>query len=161
MAAAASTANKSTPKHIEYHPHNPLSHTDHELDGTGPEHCENCRYHGTDKDGLWRGYCLNCAEYQYYFMFGFGYSDGKETTYDEYITWTAPHTKVYKSLLKNIISWDDHCGYTKFTTIKLDNPDWYTGSTQEKYNKGYMDAEYYAYSQETEDATSEEICDSP
>ena len=185
MAAAESTIKKSTPKHIEYHPHNPLSPTNHELEGTGPEHCENCRYHGTDKEGLWRGYCLNCAIYHYNFLFGFGYSDGKETTYDEYIIRSAPHTEVYKSLLKNIISWDEHCGYTTTATITLDKqdwypewyskqdwypewyskqdwyPEWYSGSLQEKYDNGDMDAEYYAYSQELEETTSEELCDSP
>jgi len=176
----------STPKHIEYHPHNPLSHTDHELDGTGPEHCENCRHHGTDSDGFWRGYCLNCAYYEYKFVYGFGYSDGKEQNYDDYITSSVLHTEIYKSMLKNIISWDVYCGYNISTTSSsvVASENLYTGTPQENYDAGSMGAEYYAYSQDTgqdtgqgtaysanvmneysisdiEDSTSEDFCDSP
>jgi len=35
------------------------------LDGTGPEQCENC-YEWGSKDGVFLGYCLNCAKYDYY-----------------------------------------------------------------------------------------------
>lgn len=34
------------------------------MDGTGPEQCENCYDYGS-KDGVFLGYCLNCAKYDY------------------------------------------------------------------------------------------------
>lgn len=34
------------------------------LPGTGQEQCQKCSEHGT-KDGVFCGYCLNCAEYSY------------------------------------------------------------------------------------------------
>jgi len=34
------------------------------LEGTGPEFCSNCYDHGS-KDGVFLGYCLNCAIYVY------------------------------------------------------------------------------------------------
>jgi hypothetical protein len=34
------------------------------LEGTGPEQCGNCYCYGS-KDGVFLGYCLNCAKYDY------------------------------------------------------------------------------------------------
>jgi hypothetical protein len=34
------------------------------LEGTGPEQCGNCYDHGS-RDGVFSGYCLNCADYDY------------------------------------------------------------------------------------------------
>ena len=34
------------------------------MEGTGPEQCGNCYCYGS-KDGVFLGYCLNCAKYDY------------------------------------------------------------------------------------------------
>ena len=47
-----------------------------DMTGTGPVYCANCEYHGTNKEGVFLGYCLNCADYVYNGERGPGYSEG-------------------------------------------------------------------------------------
>tara|TARA_A100001011_G_scaffold398394_1_gene502681 strand:+ start:3069 stop:3332 length:264 start_codon:yes stop_codon:yes gene_type:complete len=47
-----------------------------QFDETGPLYCANCKYHGSNKDNIFKGYCLNCADYVYEFRRGPGYTDG-------------------------------------------------------------------------------------
>lgn len=44
--------------------------------GTGPLYCGNCKYHGTNKAGVFLGYCSNCADYVYNGERGPGYNEG-------------------------------------------------------------------------------------
>jgi hypothetical protein len=49
---------------------------------TGPEECNNCSYHGS-WNGIFIGYCVNCAEYIYEFQRGHGFIDhGEEQDLD-------------------------------------------------------------------------------
>ena len=45
----------------------------HANDQTGPKECENCAYFGSYK-GVFIGYCLNCAEFNYNGARGHGFS---------------------------------------------------------------------------------------
>ena len=45
------------------------------LEGTGPEQCGNCYDHGS-RDGVFLGYCLNCADYDYNGERGPGLAEG-------------------------------------------------------------------------------------
>lgn len=44
---------------------------------TGPEECENCNFYGS-WNGIFIGYCVNCAEYVYEFQRGHGFIDHGE-----------------------------------------------------------------------------------
>jgi hypothetical protein len=33
--------------------------------GTGPRYCDNCLYWGSNSEGIFEAYCLNCADYVY------------------------------------------------------------------------------------------------
>lgn len=60
-----------------------IDHSPH----TGPEECDNCLYHGC-KDGVFLGYCLNCATYYYNNSrgCGFDYHDLNNGVFDSYLT---------------------------------------------------------------------------
>ena len=49
---------------------------------TGPEECENCAFYGS-WNGVFIGYCMNCAKYIYEFQRGHGFIDhGEEVELD-------------------------------------------------------------------------------
>ena len=49
---------------------------------TGPEECDNCSFHGS-WNGVFIGYCMNCAEYTYDFQRGHGFIEhGEEQDLD-------------------------------------------------------------------------------
>ena len=50
---------------------------------TGPEECENCNFYGS-WNGIFIGYCANCAKYVYEFQRGHGFIDhGEEMEYED------------------------------------------------------------------------------
>jgi hypothetical protein len=52
------------------------------LEGTGPKECGNCAYYGS-WNGVFLGYCANCAQYAYNGERGHGFIDiGKECDYN-------------------------------------------------------------------------------
>ena len=52
------------------------------LEGTGPKECGNCAYYGS-WNGVFLGYCANCAQYVYNGERGHGFIDiGKECDYN-------------------------------------------------------------------------------
>jgi hypothetical protein len=52
------------------------------LEGTGPKECGNCAYYGS-WNGVFLGYCTNCAQYAYNGERGHGFIDiGKECDYN-------------------------------------------------------------------------------
>ena len=50
---------------------------------TGPEECNNCAFHGS-WNGIFIGYCANCAEYVYEFQRGHGFiAHGEELDHED------------------------------------------------------------------------------
>lgn len=65
-----------------YHDRFPEEWAEDHVDGTGPEDCEDCLAFGC-MDGVFVGYCSNCALYAYEGRRGRGFvSPGVETDYD-------------------------------------------------------------------------------
>ena len=61
-----------------YANHFPHEWAQNHMDGTGPKSCNNCRYFGS-WNGVFVGYCANCAHYDYEFSRGHGFiAPGRE-----------------------------------------------------------------------------------
>lgn len=60
----------------------PIMWAKNHAEGTGPEECENCSFYGS-WNGIFIGYCVNCAEYIYEFQRGHGFIEhGEEFDHD-------------------------------------------------------------------------------
>ena len=71
---------------------------------TGPDECSNCSIHGSDLNGDWRGYCLNCALYEYQFSRGLGYANGQPYTAQD---WLQRHDLDVKMVIDGISAYID------------------------------------------------------
>jgi len=70
---------------IVYHECFPEEWLDTHAPGTGPKECANCRWYGS-LDGMFIGYCMNCAQYVYEGERGRGlYGDGLEKIDPEFL----------------------------------------------------------------------------
>jgi len=77
---------------IHYHSRFPREWADDHLDGSGPENCANCEYFGS-LNGVFIGYCGNCADYVYNGERGRGimetgveFDRNGESMYDTYLS---------------------------------------------------------------------------
>jgi hypothetical protein len=69
------------------------------LEGTGPKECGNCSYYGS-WNGVFLGYCANCAQYVYNGERGQGFIDiGKECDYNPNVNGPS----VFDTYLKGLI----------------------------------------------------------
>ena len=76
----------------------PIEWAKNHLPKTGPKECQNCYYFGS-WNGVFIGYCANCAVYTYNGKRGRGFIGlGKENNYDE----VENYTSVFDSYLKNV-----------------------------------------------------------
>jgi len=81
-----------------YSIHFPKKWTKDHADGTGPKMCENCDYHGS-WNGVFIGYCMNCARYIYEGSRGRGMEKGVEDNSEE----VQQYHSVHDTYLKNVI----------------------------------------------------------
>jgi len=79
-----------------YSIHFPKKWSKYHADGTGPKMCENCEYHGS-WNGVFIGYCMNCARYIYEGSRGRGMEDGVEDNSEE----VQQYHSVHDTYLKN------------------------------------------------------------
>lgn len=68
---------------------------------TGPEECDNCNFHGS-WNGIFIGYCANCAEYVYEFQRGHGFIEHGEELNLDIIQVRAMDSYLYGVDLDNI-----------------------------------------------------------
>jgi hypothetical protein len=69
------------------------------LEGTGPKECGNCAYYGS-WNGVFLGYCANCAQYVYNGERGQGFIDiGKECDYNPNVNGPS----VFDTYLKGLV----------------------------------------------------------
>jgi hypothetical protein len=68
--------------------------------GTGPEECENCSFHGS-WNGVFIGYCANCAQYEYEYQRGHGFIEHGEELDLDIIPLRAMDTYLYGVDLDN------------------------------------------------------------
>lgn len=80
-----------------YSIHFPKKWTKEHADGTGPKMCENCDYHGS-WNGVFIGYCMNCARCVYEGSRGRGMEDGVEDNSEE----VQQYQSVHDTYLKNV-----------------------------------------------------------
>lgn len=64
-----------------YTNHFPQEWAQNHMDGTGPKSCNNCRYFGS-WNGVFVGYCANCAQYDYEFSRGHGFIEPSKERYE-------------------------------------------------------------------------------
>jgi hypothetical protein len=81
-----------------YHENFPLEWAKHHEEETGPSNCNNCAYFGSI-NGIFIGYCCNCADYVYNFERGRGFIDiGVEDIADD----SMNHASAFDTYLKGV-----------------------------------------------------------
>ena len=80
-----------------YSIHFPKKWSKYHADGTGPKMCENCNYHGS-WNGVFIGYCMNCARYIYEGSRGRGMEKGAEDNREE----VQQYDSMHDTYLKNV-----------------------------------------------------------
>jgi hypothetical protein len=100
----------------------------HEED-SGPECCSNCHSYGSI-NGVFIGYCMNCALYVYEGKRGYGFIDnGIEDLEDDFIE--NGGISAFTSYLKNV---DIDCIHINNIDIQIDNNNCYTIETEDDEN---------------------------
>jgi len=81
-----------------YHENFPIGWARNHEEGTGPSNCNNCAHFGSI-NGIFIGYCCNCANYIYNFERGRGFVDvGEEISTGE----STNYTSVFDTYLKDV-----------------------------------------------------------
>jgi len=76
----------------------PIEWAENHLPGTGPKECSNCACYGS-WNGVFIGYCANCADYEYNGECGRGFIDcGKENNAEE----VQHFSSAFDTYLKNV-----------------------------------------------------------
>jgi hypothetical protein len=93
--------------YIWYHKNFPIEWAVNHVSGTGPSQCENCFEYGS-VNGVFIGYCVNCAQYDYNGKRGRGFIDSgielKQEDCSEYDIpfYTSEYPSIFETYLKRV-----------------------------------------------------------
>jgi hypothetical protein len=116
---------------------------------TGPVECENCAYHGTT-NGVFVGYCVNCAQYTYHGQRGLGFEGrGVETPGGQgesvFSTYLSPISSNMLTLISRMdVVFTNDQDSPNVVLVTEDNEDYdydyeYQGNQGPDYEGGYND----------------------